>query len=201
LDIQFLWTLIFGAHVPDPSNVTRLLALMADGDPDAMDRLLPLVYEELRDLARREMRREREGHTLGATAVVHEAYLRLAELEEISWQGRAHFFGAAAMAMRRVLIGYARSRNAQKRGSGVVPTPIEDVVVAAKERPGELLALDEALTRLEELNPRQARVVECRFFAGMNIDETAEALGISNATVRRDWAMARAWLNRELAPE
>ncbi len=187
--------------MPDPSNVTRLLALMADGDPDAMDRLLPLVYEELRDLARREMRREREGHTLGATAVVHEAYLRLAELEEISWQGRAHFFGAAAMAMRRVLIGYARSRNAQKRGSGVVPTPIEDVVVAAKERPGELLALDEALTRLEELNPRQARVVECRFFAGMNIDETAEALGISNATVRRDWAMARAWLNRELAPE
>ncbi len=187
--------------MPDPSNVTRLLARMADGDPDAMDRLLPLVYEELRDLARREMRREREGHTLGATAVVHEAYLRLAELEEISWQGRAHFFGAAAMAMRRVLIGYARSRNALKRGSGVVPTPIEDVVVAAKERPGELLALDEALTRLAELNPRQARVVECRFFAGMNIDETAEALGISNATVRRDWAMARAWLNRELAAE
>lgn len=184
--------------MPDPSEVTRILGQMADGDPAAMERLLPLVYEELRDLARREMVREREGHTLGATAVVHEAYLRLAELDRISWQGRAHFFGAAAMAMRRVLISYARSRNAQKRGSGVVPVPIDDVVLAAKERPGELLALDEALTRLEELNPRQARVVECRFFAGMSIDETAEALGISNATVRRDWALARAWLNREL---
>jgi len=184
--------------MPDPSEVTRILAQVADGDPAAMDRLLPLVYEELRELARREMRREREGHTLGATAVVHEAYLRLAELDRISWEGRAHFFGAAAMAMRRVLISYARSRNAQKRGSGAVPVPIEDVVLAARERPEELLALDEALTRLEEVSARQARVVECRFFAGMNIDETAEALGISNATVRRDWALARAWLNREL---
>ncbi|HSG48816.1 MAG TPA: sigma-70 family RNA polymerase sigma factor [Longimicrobiales bacterium] len=182
----------------DPSEVTRILGQMAGGDPDAMERLLPLVYEELRELARREMRRERDGHTLGATAVVHEAYLRLAELDQISWEGRAHFFGAAAMAMRRVLISYARARNAQKRGSGAVPVPIDDVVLAARERPQELLALDEALSRLEEVNPRQARVVECRFFAGMNIDETAEALGISNATVRRDWALARAWLNREL---
>lgn len=182
----------------DPSEVTRILGQMAGGDPAAMERLLPLVYEELRELARREMRRERDGHTLGATAVVHEAYLRLAELDQISWEGRAHFFGAAAMAMRRVLISYARSRNAQKRGSGVVPVPIDDVVLAARERPEELLALDEALTRLEEISPRQARVVECRFFAGMNIDETAEVLGISNATVRRDWALARAWLNREL---
>lgn len=185
----------------DPSDVTRILSRMADGDPDAMDRLFPLVYEELRDLARREMHREREGHTLNATAVVHEAYLRLAELDQISWEGRAHFFGAAAMAMRRVLIGYARSRNAQKRGSGAVPVPIEDVVVAAMERPADVLALDEALSRLEELNPRQARVVECRFFAGMNIDETAAVLGTSNATVRRDWSVARAWLNRELSVE
>lgn len=184
--------------MPDPSEVTRILGQMADGDPAAMERLLPLVYEELRELARREMRREREGHTLGATAVVHEAYLRLAELDRITWEGRAHFFGAAAMAMRRVLISYARSRNAQKRGAGAVPVPIEDVVLAARERPEEILALDEALTRLEEVNSRQARVVECRFFAGMNIDETAAALGISNATVRRDWALARAWLNREL---
>ena len=182
----------------DPSEVTRILGQMAGGDPAAMERLLPLVYEELRELARREMRRERDGHTLGATAVVHEAYLRLAELDQITWEGRAHFFGAAAMAMRRVLISYARSRNAQKRGSGAVPVPIDDVVLAARERPEDLLALDQALTRLEEISPRQARVVECRFFAGMNIDETAEALGISNATVRRDWALARAWLNREL---
>jgi len=184
--------------VADPSEVTRILGQMAGGDPAAMERLLPLVYEELRELARREMRRERDGHTLGATAVVHEAYLRLAELDQITWEGRAHFFGAAAMAMRRVLISYARSRNAQKRGSGAVPVPIDDVVLAARERPEDLLALDQALTRLEEISPRQARVVECRFFAGMNIDETAEALGISNATVRRDWALARAWLNREL---
>lgn len=185
----------------DRSDVTRILARMAAGDSDAMDRLLPLVYDELRELARREMRREREGHTLDATAVVHEAYLRLAELDRISWEGRAHFFGAAATAMRRVLIGYARSRNARKRGSGVVPVPIDDVVVATMERPGDVLALDEALRRLEAVDPRQARVVECRFFAGMSIDETAEVLGISNATVRRDWTVARAWLNRELSAE
>lgn len=183
----------------EKSEVTRLLSEMAGGDPEAMDRLLPLVYDQLRDLARREMQKEREGHTLAATAVVHEAYLRLAELDEISWEGRAHFFGAAAVAMRRVLISYARSRNAKKRGSGAVPVSLDDVVVAARERPEQVLALDEALTRLAELNPRQARVVECRFFAGMSIDETAEAVGISNATVRRDWTMARAWLNRELA--
>lgn len=187
--------------MPDSSDVTRILSRMAGGDPEALEQLFPLVYEELRELAHREMQRERVGHTLQATAVVHEAYMRLAQLQEISWEGRAHFFGTAAMAMRRVLIGYARARNAQKRGSGVVPVPIEDVVVAAREQPGELLALDEALTRLEEMEPRHARVVECRFFAGMSIDETAEALGISNATVRRDWAQARAWLNRELGGE
>ncbi len=190
-----------GEIMSDANDVTRLLSEMAAGDSDAMDRLLPLVYEQLRDLARREIYREREGHTLGATAVVHEAYLRLAELDCITWQGRAHFFGAAAVAMRRVLISYARARKAEKRGGGVVPVSLDDVVVAARERPGDVLALDEALTRLEEEHPRQARVVECRFFAGMNIDETAEALGISNATVRRDWALARAWLNRELATE
>lgn len=183
----------------EKSDVTRLLSEMAGGDADAVDRLLPLVYGQLRELARRELQKERDGHTLTATAVVHEAYLRLAELDSITWEGRAHFFGAAAVAMRRVLISYARARNAQKRGSGVVPVSLDDVVVAARERPAQVLALDEALTRLAELNPRQARVVECRFFAGMSIDETAEAVGVSNATVRRDWTMARAWLNRELS--
>lgn len=184
--------------MPRESDVTRILADMAGGDAEAMDRLLPLVYDELRELARREMQKERDGHTLAATAVVHEAYLRLAELDQISWEGRAHFFGTAAVAMRRVLISYARSRNAKKRGSGVVPASLDDVVVAARERPEQVLALDEALTRLHEVSPRQARVVECRFFAGMSLDETAEALGVSNATVRRDWTVARAWLNREL---
>ena len=180
-------------------DVTQVLSEMAGGDPEAIDRLLPVVYENLRDLARREMRRERQDHTLSATAMVHEAYLRLVQLDNVSWEGRAHFFGAAAMAMRRILISYARSRNAQKRGSGAALVPLHDVVVAARERPADILALDEALDRLKELDARQASVVECRFFAGMSIDETAAALSISNATVRRDWALARAWLNRELS--
>jgi RNA polymerase sigma factor (TIGR02999 family) len=180
-------------------DVTQVLSQMAGGDPEALDRLLPVVYDNLRDLARRELRRERQDHTLSATAMVHEAYLRLVQLDNVSWEGRAHFFGAAAVAMRRILISYARTRNAQKRGAGAAHVPLEDVVVAARERPADVLALDEALERLKELDPRQASVVECRFFAGMSLDETAAALGISNATVRRDWALARAWLNRELS--
>ena len=183
----------------DNVHVTQVLSDMVGGDPEAIDRLLPVVYEQLRELARRELRRERPDHTLQATAVVHEAYLRLIQLDRVDWQGRSHFFGAAAMAMRRILISYARSRNAQKRGSGAVHVPLEDVMAAAQQRPAELIALDEALVRLAELNQRQAQVVECRFFAGMSLDETAEALGISNATVRRDWTLARAWLNRELS--
>lgn len=182
-------------------DVTQALADLVGGDPDAIDRLLPIVYEELRELARRELRRERADHTLQATAMVHEAYLRLIQLDRVNWEGRSHFFGAAAMAMRRILISYARSRNAQKRGGGAPHASLDDVIVAARERPAEILALDEALERLAKLNERQARVVECRFFAGMNIDETAAALGISNATVRRDWALARAWLNREMTEE
>ena len=180
-------------------DVTQVLSEMAGGDPEALDRLRPVVYDNLRDLARRELRRERNDHTLSATAMVHEAYLRLVQLDNVSWEGRAHFFGAAAVAMRRILISYARTRNAQKRGGGAAHMPLEDVVVAARERPADVLALDEALERLKALNPRQAGVVECRFFAGMSLDETAAALGISNATVRRDWALARAWLNRELS--
>ena len=180
-------------------DVTQVLSEMAGGDPEALDRLLPVVYDNLRDLARRELRRERQDHTLSATAMVHEAYLRLVQLDNVSWEGRAHFFGAAAVAMRRILISYARTRTAQKRGGGAAHVPLEDVVVAARERPADVLALDEALERLRALNPRQAGVVECRFFAGMSLDETAAALGISNATVRRDWALARAWLNRELS--
>ena len=183
----------------EPGPVTRILSEMEGGDPEALDRLLPLVYEELKTLARRQLRNEREGHTLNPTAVVHEAYMKLVGLERISWEGRAHFFGAAANAMRRILVSHARARNALKRGSGRNPVPLDDVVLAVRGRPSELLDLDEALSRLEAVEPRQARVVECRFFAGMDIDETAAALGISNATVRRDWTRARAWLNRELA--
>lgn len=180
------------------ADVTRLLLELTDGDRNAIDRLFPIVYENLRDLARREMRRERPDHTLNATALVHEAYMRMVQLERISWEGRAHFYGAAAQAMRRILISYARMKKAEKRGSGADHVSIDDVVVAARTKPASLMALDEALTRLEQLSERQARVVECRFFAGMSVEETAEALNISPATVKRDWTLARAFLNREL---
>jgi RNA polymerase sigma factor (TIGR02999 family) len=182
-------------------DITRVLDQLSNGDPEALDRLLPAVYDQLRGLARRELRRERPDHTLNATALVHEAYLKLVQLDRISWQGRAHFFGAAAQAMRRILIGYARKRNAEKRGSGADHVSLEDVVVAAREAPADLLALDDALTRLEAVDPRQARVVECRYFAGMSVEETAAALDVSPATVKRDWTVARAWLNHALAGE
>lgn len=182
---------------PSP-DVTRALADLSAGDHAALDRLLPLVYDHLRAMADRELRRERPGHTLSPTALVHEAFLKLVQLDRITWDGRAHFFGACAQAMRRILISYARGRKAAKRGAGAVPVSLDDVVLAARERPAELLALDEALQRLEELSPRQARVVEYRYFAGMEIEAVAEALGVSPATVKREWAAARAWLNREL---
>ena len=184
----------------DP-DVTQVLTDLAAGDSEALDRLLPVVYDNLRGIAQRELRRERPDHTLNATALVHEAYLRLVQLDRISWEGRAHFFGAAAKAMRRILISYARMKKAEKRGSGAEHVSLEDVVVTARERPDQLLALDEALARLAQVDERQEQIVECRYFAGMSIEETGTALGISPATVKRDWVLARAWLNRELAKE
>ncbi len=183
---------------PQAADVTRALVALSAGDSAAMDRLLPLVYDHLRRVAERELRRERVGHTLSPTALVHEAYLKLVQLDRITWEGRSHFFGAAASAMRRILISYARMHKAEKRGSGAERVPIEDVVVAARERPADLLALDEALTRLAAAHPRQAQVVELRFFAGMEIEAVADALGVSAPTIKRDWTAARAWLNREL---
>ena len=181
------------------SEVTQALLDLSGGERSALDRLLPVVYEHLRDIAERALRRERAEHTLTPTALVHEAWLRLIELDRITWRDRAHFFGASAQIMRRVLISYARMRQAERRGgSEMAAVPLESVVVAAQTRPGDLLALDEALGRLERLNERQARVVECRFFAGMGVEETGAALGISAATVKREWTVARAWLNREL---
>ncbi|HSM60507.1 MAG TPA: ECF-type sigma factor [Longimicrobiales bacterium] len=182
-------------------DVTLILSDLSAGDRDALDRILPVLYEDLRALASRELRRERPDHTLNATALVHESYLKLVQLDRMSWQSRAHFFGAAAGVMRRLLIDHARRRTAGKRGGGDEPLSLDDVVAAAAEAPTALLALDEALARLESLNERQARVVECRFFAGMGVEETAESLGISSATVKRDWTVARAWLNRELTRE
>lgn len=180
------------------SEVTQALVELSDGDRAAFDRLLPMVYEHLKRLAERELRQERGDHTLSPTALVHEAYLKLVELDRINWRGRAHFFGACAQAMRRILISYARMKKADKRGKGAEHVPIDNVVLAAQSRPHDLMAVGNALAKLEEMNERQARIVECRFFAGLGVTETAEALGISPATVKREWTVARAWLNREL---
>lgn len=191
--------------MPDPphevapaSKVTQALVALSEGDRSALDRLLPMVYDHMRRIAERELRREHPDHTLTPTALAHEAYLKLVQLDRISWRGRAHFFGACAQAMRRILISYARMKKAEKRGAGSVHVPIDDVVAAARTRPGELVALDDALLKLEQMSERQARIVECRFFLGMGVEETAEALGISPATVKREWTAARAWLNKEL---
>jgi RNA polymerase sigma-70 factor, ECF subfamily len=165
-----------------------------------MDDLLPLVYCELKRIAARQLRRERPEHTLSTTALVHEAWLELSHLDRITWQNRNHYLAIAAQAMRRVLIDHAVSRRAQKRGGGKDLEALDDAAVLLVDgRAEELLDLDHALERLAALDPRQVRVVECRFFGGMSIEETAEALELSPATVKRDWALARAWLNRELS--
>lgn len=156
------------------------------------------VYEQLRRVAHRHLRGEQTGHTLGTTGLVHEAYLELAKLDHIRWPGQAYVLAAASQAMRRLLIDHAVARQAQKRGGGVTAEPLDDAVAMAMTRSDDLLALDEALVRLSLMSPRQGRVVECRFFGGMSVEETAEALDTSPATVKRDWTIARAWLNREL---
>ena len=179
-------------------KVTGLLQAAAAGDPDAFDQLFPIVYDELKQVAHHRLRRERPGHTLNTTALVHEAYLKLVDLDQIAYQGRAHFFAVAAQAMRNILVNYALKRKAQKRGGGRPHVPLDDVVVMSEQQADELLALDEALERLQALNERQYRVVECRFFGGLTIEESAAVLRISPATVKRDWNHARAWLNREL---
>jgi RNA polymerase sigma factor (TIGR02999 family) len=164
-----------------------------------MEEMLPLVYDELRRMAGRKLRDERTGHTLSATALVHEAWLELTKLNRIQWQNRSHYLAVAAQAMRRILIDYAVARGRQKRGGGQTPVHLEgEAWAVATSRGEELLALDEALIRLGRMNERQARIVECRFYGGMSVEETAEALNVSPATVKREWATARAWLNREL---
>jgi RNA polymerase sigma factor (TIGR02999 family) len=179
------------------ATVTELLRQLSMGQQSAEDKLLPLVYSELKRMAHRQLKSERPGHTLNTTALVHEAYLRLG-LERISWQDRAHFFAVAARAMRRVLIDYAEARRAEKRSGGAAHVALDETVAAPERRVDDLLALDEALNRLAQKDPRQVSVVECHVFAGMSLEDTATALGISPATVSRDWALARAWLNRAL---
>ena len=180
-------------------RVSQLLADWASGDPVARERLVPIVYEELRRLAHHYMRGERAGHTLQTTALVNEMYLRLAGIDGLRWRDRSHFFAMAATLMRRVLVDCARQRGREKRGAGVSVTSLNEHVVAAQPAV-DMVALDEALVRLAAVDRQQSRVVELRFFAGLSVEETAEALGISPATVKRDWATARLWLYNELRP-
>jgi RNA polymerase sigma factor (TIGR02999 family) len=184
----------------DAPDINRLVREVSEGRRDALDRLVPIVYDELRRIAHGQLRRERAGHTLNTTALVHEAYLRLLNVQQVQWLDRAHFFATAARVMRRVLIDYARARQREKRGGGAVPVSLTDALDLPTAPPDDLLELDEALTRLEALGERQYRVVECRCFGGLSVEETAAVLGVSAATVKRDWTFARAWLNRELGP-
>ena len=182
-----------------PAEVTALLERWSAGDRAALDELMPIVWGELRRIARRRLARERAGHTLQTTALVNEAYLRLVDQDRVRWQNRAHFFGVAARMMRRILVDHARARAASKRGSGVVAVPLEQARPPAPVSGVDVLGLDAALLRLSALDPRQGQVVELRFFGGLTVEEVAEVLGIAPITVKRDWRMARAWLFAELA--
>lgn len=181
-----------------PANITQLLVRWRDGDQAALDELLPLVYREMRRLAGYYLRRERLDHTLQPTALVHEAYLRLVGEREIDWRNRAHFFGIAAVRMRQILVDHARTRLAAKRGGGEYRLSLSEADHLAEKHDVSLLALDDALRRLEALDPQKSRIIELRYFGGLTIEETAEALRISPATVKRDWRMARAWLRSEI---
>lgn len=181
-------------------QITQFLKQWSGGDREALDQLMPLVYNELRRQASRYLRKERSNHTLQTTALINEAYLKLINQNEVEWQNRAHFFAIAAQAMRRILVDYARERKRQKRGGNEENMPLDEAfTVASQEKSVDLIALDEALNELAKFDERQARVVELRYFSGLSIDETAEVLGISNVTVRRDWNMAKAWLYQEIS--
>jgi len=187
-------------EMDDRGQVTQLLKAMHSGDPKAADGLLPLVYEELHRLAKSYMRRERPDHTLQPTALINEAYMKLVN-EDVDWNNRAHFVGVAAHVMRRVLVDYARAHNADRRAGGLQRVEMQDDLAISPERLDEVTLLDEALTRLAELNPRQARVVELRYFGGLSVEEIGALLQIAPRSVKRDWALAKIWLFRELRPE
>ena len=178
-------------------DVSAILRAWSDGDQRALDRLTPIVYDELRRLARRYMRQERPGHSLQTSALVNEAYMRLVDYKRMQWQNRAHFFAVSAQLMRRILVDHARRRNL-KRGGGLPHVSLEDAAVVGSETAADLVALDDAMNGLAQLDPRKVQVVEMRFFGGLSIEETAEALGMSERTVKRDWTMAKLWLLREL---
>jgi len=182
-----------------PREVTQLLLAWNDGDASALEKLVPLVYNELRRLARRRMRLERPDHTLETTALINEAYLRLVDARNVRWQNRAHFFALCARLMRRILVDYARTRHYAKRGGGAQPISLDQSLPVAAGRAPDLVAVDEALHALAEVDARKAQVVELRFFGGLTTEETGEVLKVSPETVRRDWRIAKAWLLRELS--
>lgn len=180
------------------ADITQLLQQFSAGHRDGVDQLLEVVYAELRRQAARYLRRERKNHTLQPTALVNEAFMKLVDQRNVQWQNRAHFFGVAAQAMRRIVIDHARARRRVKRGGVQRAVTLDEAMIAAESRSIDVLALDEALTRLAGLDERQARIVELRYFAGLSVEETAEVTGLSPATIKREWAMARAWLHAEL---
>jgi RNA polymerase sigma-70 factor, ECF subfamily len=183
------------------TSITVLLAKARSGDSSALADVFPLIYDELRRLAQQQLRREPDGHTLSPTALVHEAYMRLIDYSRMEWTGRAHFMAVASTAMRRILVDHARGHRSAKRGGMLKRVDIDDVQLGTEDRAELLIAIDDALGRLKEIDARQAQVVECRFFGGMTEEETAEALGIGLRTVKRDWAKAKSWLHREMAAE
>jgi len=186
---------------PSPHEITELLVAWGSGDESALNRLMPIVYDELRRLAHRYMSHERPGHTLQTTALVNEAYLRLVSWREVRWQNRAHFFAVSAQMMRRILVDFARDRKYLKRGGGALRVSLADADSLTEQRSADLVALDEALTALAELDRRKAQVVEMRFFGGLSVEEVAEVLKVSKETVMRDWRLAKVWLLRELGRE
>ena len=179
---------------PSPQEITQLLVKWGEGDQKVLSRLMPLVYQELRLLARHYFRRERPDHTLQVTALIHEAYLRLIDQRKVDWQNRSHFFGIAAQLMRRILVDHARQQKAAKRGEGHRPLALDEAIQVSDQMNPDLINLDDALKRLEKIDPRQSQIVELRFFGGLSIDKTAQALGNSPATVKREWHLARVWL-------
>ena len=184
---------------PLSSPVTELLAKARSGDASALADVFPLIYEELRRLAQLQLQREPDGHTLSPTALVHEAYMRLIDYSRMEWTGRAHFLSVAATAMRRILVDHARGHRSLKRGGTLRRVSIDSVELGTEDRAELLIAIDDALARLKDVDPRQAQVVECRFFGGMTEEETAQALGIGLRTAKRDWAKAKSWLHKEIA--
>jgi RNA polymerase sigma factor (TIGR02999 family) len=181
-----------------PKEITRFLIAWGDGDQAAFEQLTPLIYDELHRLAHHYMGREQSSHTLQTTALVNEAYVRLIDWKNVRWQNRAHFLGVSAQLMRRILVDFARSRGSRKRGGGVSVVTLDDAAIVSDEKGTDLVALDEALAALAELDARQSKIVELRFFGGLSNEEVAEVLKVSEGTVRRDWSLARAWLHREL---